>query len=69
MSDEEVASALRAYQEDWQQQNPFLTEDDRAILNQAALKSTKEASAWRKGYLDRISKQQKQSSVDVSDRF
>ena len=69
MSDEEVASALRAYQEDWQQQNPFLTEDDRAILNQAALQSTKEASAWRKGYLDRISKQQKQSSVDVSDRF
>ena len=69
MSDEEVASALRAYQENWQQQNPFLTEDDRAILNQAALQSTKEASAWRKGYLDRISKQQKQSSVDVSDRF
>ncbi len=32
MSDEEVASALRAYQEDWQQQNPFLTEDDRAIF-------------------------------------
>ena len=68
MSDEEVASALRAYQEDWQQQNPFLTEDDRAILNQAALKSTKEASAWRKGYLDRISKQQAASPTDMTGR-
>ena len=66
MSDEEVASALRAYQEDWQQQNPFLTEDDRAILNQAALQSTKEASAWRKGYLDRISKQQAAAPTDMT---
>ena len=66
MSDEEVASALRAYQENWQQQNPFLTEDDRAILNQAALQSTKEASAWRKGYLDRISKQQAAAPTDMT---
>jgi hypothetical protein len=68
MSDEEVASALRAYQENWQQQNPFLTEDDRAILNQAALQSTKEASAWRKGYLDRISKQQATAPTDMTGR-
>ena len=68
MSDEEVASALRAYQEDWQQQNPFLTEDDRAILNQAALQSTKEASAWRKGYLDSISKQQATAPKDMTGR-
>ena len=69
MSDVETAAAIRAYQEEWQQNNPFLTEEDRAILNQAALQSTKESSAWRKGYLDSISKQQTQSSVDVSDRF
>jgi post-segregation antitoxin (ccd killing protein) len=69
MSDEEVAAAIRFYQDEWQRNNPFLTEEDRSYLNQEALKSTKEASAWRKGYLDRISKQQKQSSVDVSDRF
>ena len=56
MSDEEVASALRAYQEEWQQNNPFLTEDDRAYLNQQALNSTKESSAWRKGYLASMSK-------------
>ncbi len=68
MSDQETAAAIRLYQDEWQRNNPFLTEEDRSYLNQEALKSTKEASAWRKGYMQSIEKQQAAAPTDMTGR-